>query len=264
MRRLVLSLAAATALAVAAPAGAKELVKAELCGPVGCATVTDRDDLRLVPTGGETTAGPPPMSAYQRLEITVQDGPDRGDTNSWTVWYVPSAGMLAGPGVTGDTTFWPVDGEAATFMKRLAKTVEPFPAPRITEALVDGRPVSGDPSTYARLFSQRSTGSTRDGGVDWIAVQLDSPASSPWTEGMTLLYSPRTDVLLRGSEAINLPASLGDDVEHARALGSGGGRTLLPWLVASALVVALLLLAAVGAILRRRPAPEGTPEPATA
>jgi hypothetical protein len=263
VRRSILLLSAVAALALAAPAAAKELAKAELCGPSGCATVTGRHDLALVPTGSENTAAPPPLGAYHELMITMAEGPDVHDTRTWTIWYIPSAGMIAAPGVSGGTVFHPVYGEAATFMKALAKTVEAYPAPRITRALVDGRAVSGDPSTYARLFGERSSGSTRGGG-DWIAIQLESPAPSPWTEGTTLLYSPRTGVLVRGPEAVGLERSLGDDIAHARALGSGGETALTPWLVGAALAAAVLLFAGLGAVLRRRPPAPGAPEPTTA
>ena len=264
MRSLVPVLTAFAALALAAPAAAKEVAKAELCGPAGCATVTDRDDLRLVPTGSESIAAPPPLGAFHRLTITME-GPDVHGTRPWTIWYVPAAGMIAAPGPTGEIAFHPVYGEAATFMKALAKTVRPYRAPRITRALVDGRPVSGDPATYGRLLTERSTGSTRDAGGDWVAVELASAAPSPWTNGEPmLLYSPRTRVLLRGPETIRLERSLADDLAHARALGTGGGRALFPWLVGAGLAAAVLLFAALGAVLRRRPAVPGAPEPTTA
>jgi hypothetical protein len=81
MRTFALLAAAASALLLSAPAAAKELVKAELCGAAGCAAV-DKSDLRLVPLGGDTNADPPPLGPFHELVTTVQDGPESTDTNT--------------------------------------------------------------------------------------------------------------------------------------------------------------------------------------
>jgi hypothetical protein len=264
MRRLTLTATAAAALVLAAPAAAKELARAELCGPAGCVAVTGEDDLRLVPTGGELTTGPPPVGAFHELVITVGEGPDEHDTNPWTIWYVPSAGVIAAPGEGGAVVFMPVFGEAATFMKALARRVDPYPAPRITAASVGGKRVAGDPASYADLLTVPTAGLPLVEG-ELVPIELRSESRSPWTnESIVLRYAPDADVLLRGPDHVRLSAAQAADVEAARTFGGGGGRTLLPWLTAAAVVLSLLALAALGALLRRRPAAPGAPEPTTA
>ena len=261
MRVLVLAATTAASLILAAPAAAKELVAAELCGAAGCAAV-DPDDLRLVPTGGETTTGPPPLGPYHVLRTTVAEGPEGGERHTWTSWYVPAAGLIVWPGDAEPASFHPVYGEAATFMKALAKTVAPFPAPRITAASVGGRRVSGDPGTYAELFAANGPFPLREPEGDSVPIELVSPAPSPWTNGsVTLSWWPESGVLLRGSQQLRLADGLADDVRSARALGTGGGTAVLPWLALAGLVAAIALLAGLGAVLGRRAA---APQPSTA
>ena len=259
-----LFLLAATALVLAAPANAKELAKAELCGPAGCVAVGGDADLRLVPTGGEITTGPPPLGAYHELVVTMAEGPDAHDTSTWMIWYVPSAGVLAAPGEGGAVTFMPVFGESATFMKSLAKRVEPFAAPRITAAYVGGRRVTGDPGTYAQLLAAPDAGAAWREADDWAPVELRSLERSPWTNGaLSLSYSEATGILRRGPDLVRLADGLAADVAAARALDpAGGGTTLLPWLAAAALLAAMVLLAGLGMLLRRRADAAAVPGPA--
>jgi hypothetical protein len=254
MRTFALLAAAASALLLSAPAAAKELVKAELCGAAGC-TAVDKSDLRLLPLGGDTYADPPPLGPFHELVTTVQDGPESTDTNTWTTWYVPSAGVIAFTNEYGSTTFHPLYGLSATFMKQLAKSVQPFPTPRITAAFVNGKRVTGDPGTYARLFAVERAGPVRATEGDRVPIEVVSARRSPWTNGgVSLSYWPDSGVLLRGPEQVRIADGLVDDLGHARALGTDrSGTALLPWLALAGLVAAIVLLAALGAWFRRRP-----------
>jgi uncharacterized protein (TIGR03382 family) len=183
MRAIVLFAASAAALLLSAPAGAKELVKAELCGPAGCAAVY-QDELRLVPIEGLEFMAPPPMGAYYELVLTARGG----------------------PGATG-------------------------------------KPVAGDPATYAQLFTAVPAGPVRALRGDWVRVELRSAERTPWTTGAAVSYSPSAGVLRRGPDLVRLADGLADELANARALGTGGdGTALLPWLA----------LAALGAWFRRR------------
>src|SRR5687768_8643725 len=116
MRLAPLVLATAAALALAAPAAAKELTKAELCGPAGCVAVTDKDDLRQIPTGGETLGARPPMSAFYTLTLSAKDDTT---THTWRIYYVPDANMLAVRDPYGAMNWHPIYGAAIGTMKRL-------------------------------------------------------------------------------------------------------------------------------------------------
>jgi hypothetical protein len=262
MRLAPLLLAAAAALALAAPAAAKELSKAELCGPAGCIAVTDRDTLRGIPTGGEPLGSQPPLQAFHTLRLTVTEG-EGGPEHVSTVYYVDRAGMLATKNEGGTIVWSQLTGPSATTMKRLARGVEAFPAPRISATLVGGRVVSTDPASYLSLFEQ--TGRRLNANVfphDWVPIDFRSAKASPWTDSpFELMYSPSKNALERGIHQLVLPDGIASDIEAARPLDVGEATRWLPWLVVGGLVAALLALAGLGAVLRRHFEP-ATPEPA--
>src|ERR687883_1414050 len=93
-RTVALVAAAAAALALAGAAQAKELSEVKLCGPHGCAAITDRDTIAKYEMSGDgTEIGTPPLAPYYDLVITVNAAPgeqfDNGATStSWSQWYV--------------------------------------------------------------------------------------------------------------------------------------------------------------------------------
>jgi len=265
MKRSALVLALAGALVLAAPAAAKELTQAQLCGPAACETVTDRDTLRALPMGGENVGTPPPASRFYVMRLTVREG-DSGPTHTWQVYYVPSADMLAVRDEYGTIDWLPIYGDAIPLMKRLTRGLEPFPRPQLSRVTIGGEQVSGDASTYLRLFTVQSAGTARYGEGDYALVDLVSRSPSPWTDGSSeFAFSPSTKTLERGADLIRLPDGLADDVAAARALDPGGDRTLLPWLLLAALVAGIVLLAAAARLLRARRATEiPAPRPAGA
>lgn len=261
MRLAPLLLAAAAALALAAPAGAKELAKAEVCGPAGCIAVTDKEDLRTFPSGSESLAAQPAPQAFHTVRYTVTEGKG-GPEHTWTAYYVDREALLAWPNDGGTVVWSPVYGDAATMIKRLARQVEAFPAPSISAVTVGGEPVGDDAASYLTLFGV--TGERMSVDVlphDWVPIDFRSAQASPWTAGpFELMYSPSRNALERGIHQIVLPSSIASDIEAGRALADDGVRWL-PWLAVAGLFAALLLLAGVGALLRRRFAAAPVPEP---
>ena len=254
-------LAAAAALALAAPAAAKELSKAELCGPDGCIAVTDDETLRQIPMGGEDVAAQPPLHPFHHLRLTVSEG-EGGPEHTWTVYYVDRVGMMAWRNEGGLVAWTQLRGTTATVMKRLARTVDAFPPPTISATTVDGRPV-GEPATYLALLG--ATGDRMDYTTmptDWVPIDFRSTTPSPWTDApFELMYSPSRNVLERGVHQLVLADELAADVESARPLRAEEATRWLPWLVVVGLVAALLLLAGLGALLRPRVGAAPTAEP---
>jgi hypothetical protein len=255
---------AVAALVLAAPAAAKELTKAELCGPAGCIAVTDEDTLRNIPTGSEPIADQPPLlQPFHTLRFTVTEG-DGGPEHTSTAYYVNRVSMIAWENQGGTVVWSDVRGASATLMKQLARRVEAFPAPTISATTVSGRSVDADPASYLALFEQ--SGRRLDAEAiphDWVPIDLRSTAPSPWTDGpFELMYSPSTNAIERGIDRIVLPGDLAADVEAGRPLSRDGGARWLPWLVLGGLIGALVLLAALGALLRHRGGAAPTPEPA--
>jgi hypothetical protein len=261
MRLAPLLLVAATALALAAPAAAKELTKAELCGPTSCAAVTDKDDLRQIPTGGETLGARPPLSRFYTLSLSAEDDVA---THTWRIYYIPDANMLGVRDPYGSMNWHPIYGAAIGMMKRLAARVEPFAAPKITSVAIGDRVVREDPASYLPLLHTSGARTAHNlSPADWVAIDFRSDRPSPWTDGAReLMYSPSTNVLERRTDRLVLSDGVAADIEAARPLSSDGGARWLPWLVLGGLLAALVLLAGLGALLRARGGAAPTPEPA--
>jgi hypothetical protein len=254
-RSLLVVLMTIGALALVETAGAKELKKVELCGPVGCTAITDRSTLREIPTGGETLTEPPALASFYTMRLTVDAGRDE---SGWQVYYVPSADAIAARDEAGRIRWFPIFGEAVGLMERLVRGLEPFPAPTISSVTVGGEVVSGDPSTYLRLYEVEGATSSSESPADWVPIDFVSDTRSPWTDGpRELMYSPSTDLLERGVEVIRLPHALAADVEAGRTFTSDG-RSGLWWLLAlSAAVLIPLAFVGLRAIARRRHATTG-------
>jgi hypothetical protein len=249
MKRLVL-LTAAAALVAPGVAAAKELRQVQLCGPAACSTITDSQTLRQIPTGGEAIGNPPAASSFYTMKLTVDAD---GHEDAWTVFYVPAANAIAAPDELGTIEWFSIHGAAATgLMRRLVADLEPYPKPEITRATVDGRAVASDPGSYLELFAVEPAGEAVPNEADWVFIRLQSRQPSPWTStASSFAYSPSAKLLERGTEFIRVPDDIAADIERAGPLGTDG-RSLLPWLVVGGLLAALLGLAGLGALGRRR------------
>jgi hypothetical protein len=76
-------LAAAAALVLAGTASAKELTRVAICGRADvCATISDPDRLRLVPMGGATSVGAPPLQPFYWMRLTISEG-GGGGPGAW-------------------------------------------------------------------------------------------------------------------------------------------------------------------------------------
>lgn len=84
MRSLVL--AVALLLAMVPAAAAKEITKAEVCGPDGCSAVADRAVLPILGEGGPPRT-PPTAAPYYDVRITMAEG-DQDAT--WSFAAVPA------------------------------------------------------------------------------------------------------------------------------------------------------------------------------
>jgi len=250
MRKFLLPLIALAALAVVLPAQAKEPKAATVCGPDGCATTTDRQGLLTLIADNGSTPPPPPAGDYYKLTMTIDVPPDAGVAPKVEWWYTPSGGGAIRPvqkdpsGVTAWTGLTP-SGRA--LLAKLTKGVASFPLPHVTAVTVGGEAVS-DPSSYLRLYGQKTSGAAQVTAGDWQDVVFTGPAS-PWTDNaVTLQYSPSANAVLSGSDIAKLTPSLAAKVESRSSLAPGS--SFRWWLVA---VVAIGALAAVLLLVRRFP-----------
>jgi hypothetical protein len=236
VKRILLVLAVlGPALLVPAPAEAKELSSFTACGASGCTTVKDaaslRTLIRAVEAQGQPVSVPtPPPSPFLRLEFFIRG--DRQAGPAFRQYYVPSRRVIL---VQTDPKAWSWvrADNVRSVLDRVVAGVTPFAAPTITRITL-GAKRSLDANASARLFDAKATASTMPTEPDWVDVKIQTRGPSPWsTRAATLAYSPSTHVLWRGSEFVELPASLesSGDGSFPWALlfgGLGGAAVVVP------------------------------------
>jgi hypothetical protein len=126
IRTVPLVLAAAAAMALAAPAMAKEIEEATVCGADGCAKVTPRGNAHaMAESAGAVTDAPKPAPFY-RIRLGIGDGSGQVFERFWLV-YVPSADKLRamdGQWVRTTTT-------ADRALDRVTRGRKPLPATKL-------------------------------------------------------------------------------------------------------------------------------------
>jgi hypothetical protein len=120
MRRRTLVLATALALAAAPAAGAKEIDKAQVCGPSACASVDD-DASRLVLLEGGPPGKPPAAAPYYDVRFQVDHGEDR---ETFGFVAVPSKRAYR----TDDGEWWRLTDEMLAVIQKASVHKPPFPA----------------------------------------------------------------------------------------------------------------------------------------
>ena len=115
-------IATALAVALAAPASAKELERAELCGAAGCTDVTDRAT-RAIVEAGPTRPAPRTAEPYFVMKITVTD-PEGRPMDSFDTRWLPRSGLLRG----ADGVWMTAPPKTQRELKRLSRGIEPRPA----------------------------------------------------------------------------------------------------------------------------------------
>jgi hypothetical protein len=116
----------ALSLVSAGTAGAKEPVKAKVCGESDCRTVKDRDALMALSEGGPPTDSPKRAAAWYSVLITVQIGDDQFD--HFRLAVVPSLGLLRSSDVSEGFVFMPAPDRTIREYRRATRGLEPFPA----------------------------------------------------------------------------------------------------------------------------------------
>jgi hypothetical protein len=232
---------------VPAAAQAKEPITISVCGESGCSEASN--PIVQNPFGGSDGANPPASpGAYYRLDLHA--GRER-----WSIFYVPAAQALAIPDERGWIDWQALAGPGAPVVRRLARGVEPFPRPIVSEALLDSRLLPGEPTSYLALLEIRGAFAVPDG--ESVPLELRSDRRSPWTN-ISYRYYPDDGVLLRATGAfVRLPPRIVEDLEAElgtpRSVETAthperSDRTGFPWLWL-ALGLGVGLLAVAGATL---------------
>lgn len=244
-RRTILAAVAVATLALAPPAGAKEVTALEVCGVSGCTAIDVPTGLHEFPGGSGLTTSPPRAAAFVEIAVTIEG------SHVERLWYVPASRRFALRG-EADTISWTKGGSQRIdrLVAAAAAGIEPY-RPKAVAALVGDARVSGDVSGYLDLFSVASTGPARITTDRFVSVSVKTEPASPWALTGMWFY-PEQGLLQRGVEVIRLPAGIADDLRQARSISASGSGEGFDWPLVS---VSLLVAAALGlaaALLARR------------
>jgi hypothetical protein len=265
MRKILVAAVMAAAVAIPAPAAAKEIVGLTVCGASGCAT--ERGDsisgsLHEGPSGplggmGAAVSPAEPGPWYRGFVLAGEGGKVYGRI---PFYYVPDAKLIVLPGAGAQTTTWqPATSAWRAAIQRVADGTKPFPAPTISRVSVDGVNPA-DPQSYLALYTVGEKATTYPRSSDMAQVVLESNRPTPWTDGNSLVVYPKEALLVRDGQMVSIPERVAERVAAHASLADGGRS--FPWLpVAVAAALALLVAAA---MLVARHAPARGPEAGTA
>jgi hypothetical protein len=164
IRTIPLVVVAAAAMALAAPAVAKEIEEATVCGSDGCAEVAAKGNAHAMLDGGAITDAPQPAPFY-RIRVGIGDGSGKV-FERFSILYVPSADKVrAMDGIWVNTT-----AAADRALGRVTRGRKPFPASRLKTTPTEESETVGT-SLPPETILPPGAGSGDGGGVPaWLIV----------------------------------------------------------------------------------------------
>jgi hypothetical protein len=255
MRRLVLTIVLAS-LALPSAAFGKELQSIGICGASGCTTLTHEQSAPFIALFERTNEreatravlGAVPIGPYYRLAFTLRG--DRTHRFSFSMWFVrPNLIRQQSAPDTFPEPFLRVADNFARELDGVASRIEPYSAPRVVSATVNGKRVA-DAAPYLGLFgalpSVAANANDSDAGA-WVHISLVPGRANPWfVRGMEFTYRTRSQALFV-NEPLHVPDRLADRIAADAGLpgrdrgSSAWGRPLGMGLAVGALAVGAAL-----------------------
>lgn len=158
--------AAALALVLTAPAGAKELTSAQACDADRCSTLTSKAGLLAL--GEQAPAVAPARRApFYRVRMTITIGPE--DELHFTTAYIPALRLVRNrQPETGGYLWLTPSPRAVRVFDRLTRGLEPVPARRLRGIATE----NVDAATPAPRPPSAPHGGGGGGGLPWIVVLI--------------------------------------------------------------------------------------------
>jgi hypothetical protein len=133
-------------LAAAAPAEAKTVLSAKVCGANGCATSRDRALIVGLAEGGDPVDPPKAAAPFFRVRLTVGEGNGKVMDRFWT-HFMPKGELIRG----SDGTWMPASEAYTDALKKIVNpSMEAYPASALAKLLDGDQPV---PSSQAQVSS---------------------------------------------------------------------------------------------------------------
>ena len=125
-------------LVLAAPAQAKEVLSAKVCGENGCVTSRDRGLIAALAEGGDPVDPPKAAAPFFRVRLTVGDEKGNVMERFWT-HFVPKGELIRG----SDGTWMPAtDAYTGALKKVVNPSMVAYPASRLAKLLASDQPVT--------------------------------------------------------------------------------------------------------------------------
>jgi hypothetical protein len=166
MRRLI-PLGLLLCLVLAAPAQAKEVLAAKVCGENGCATSRDRGLIAGLAEGGGPVDPPKAAAPFFRVRLTVGDEKGNVMERFWT-HFMPKGELIRG----SDGTWMPATD---AYIRALKKVVDPsmaaYPASRLAKLLASDQPID-QADVSSGVERPRSQPESDGGGIAVTTIGL--------------------------------------------------------------------------------------------
>ena len=160
MRRLF-HLGLLLCLVLAAPAQAKEVLSAKVCGENGCATSRDRGLIAALADGGDPVDPPTAAAPFFRVRLTIGDEKGKVMDRFWT-HFMPKGELIRG----SDGTWMPAtDAYTGALKKVVNPSMAAYPASRLAKLLASDQPVPTDQAQLSSVAPPSPSQPETDGGV---------------------------------------------------------------------------------------------------
>ena len=168
MRRLF-PLGLLLCLVLAAPAQAKEVLSAKVCGENGCVTSRDRGLIAGLADGGDPVDPPTPAAPFFHVRLTIGDEKGKVMDRFWT-HFMPKGEMIRG----SDGNWMPAtDAYTGALKKVVNPSMAAYPASRLAKLLASDQPERTNQAQVSSVVEPpRSQPETEGGGIAVTTIGL--------------------------------------------------------------------------------------------
>jgi hypothetical protein len=159
MRRLFL-LGLLLCLVLAAPASAKEVLSAKVCGENGCVTSRDRGLIAALAEGGDPVDPPKAAAPFFRVRLTIGDEKGKVVDRFWT-HFMPKGELIRG---SDGTWMRATDAYTGALKKVVNPSMAAYPASRLAKLVPGDQPAPAYQAHVSSVMKPPGSQPETDGG----------------------------------------------------------------------------------------------------
>jgi hypothetical protein len=156
-------------LTTAAPAEAKTVLSATVCGANGCETSRDRALIAGLAEGGDPVNPPKAPAPFFRVRLTVGERNGKVMDRFWT-HFMPKGELIRG----SDGTWMPAGDAYTDALKKIVNpSMEAYPASALAELVAGDQPVPSPQAPRSSVVEGPQAPKAADGGgIAWATIGL--------------------------------------------------------------------------------------------